>query len=254
MSLELGLCLALVSTVALNWGYFAQHGAAVALPPLHLRRPLRSLRALLGSRRWLAGFLVGIGGWGLYVEALSFAPLSLVQAASAGGIGVLALLVQFSPGTERLRPREWGAVALSLAGLGLLGISLAGSHVSRAPSAGAVAVVVGLAAVGAVAVGVAGRSAAARGAAAGILYAAGDVATKAVVASAGLVFVPVVLAAHGLAFVFVQLGFQRGKALATVGLATLLTNALPIAAGAALFGERLPPGGSATAGSPPSRS
>ena len=39
-----------------------------------------------------------------------------------------------------------------------------------------------------------------------------------------------------------QAGFQRGGALATVGLATLLTNVLPIAAGMVLFHEPLPAG------------
>jgi hypothetical protein len=81
------------------------------------------------------------------------------------------------------------------------------------------------------------------GTAAGILYAVGDVATKAAVAGGvRLLFVPAVLAAHGLAFVCVQLAFQRGRRLATAGLAVLWTNALPIAAGAVLFGERLPGG------------
>ena len=42
---------------------------------------------------------------------------------------------------------------------------------------------------------------------------------------------PALLACHGLAFVALQLGFQRGGALATAGVATLLTNALPIVAG-----------------------
>src|SRR5206468_1979188 len=78
---------------------------------------------------------------------------------------------------------------------------------------------------------------------AGLMYAAGDVATKAAAGGGGrLAFVPVLLACHGLAFVFLQLGFQRGSALATAGVATLLTNALPIAAGIALFHERLPGG------------
>jgi hypothetical protein len=62
------------------------------------------------------------------------------------------------------------------------------------------------------------------------------------VVTAGILLVPVVLASHGLAFVSLQLGFQRGGVLVTVGLATLLTNALPIAAGTALFHERLPSG------------
>ena len=81
------------------------------------------------------------------------------------------------------------------------------------------------------------------GIAAGVLYAAGDVGTKAAVQGHGfLLFVPVVLACHGLAFIALQLGFQRGAALATAGVATLLTNALPIGAGVVLFHEALPGG------------
>jgi hypothetical protein len=59
---------------------------------------------------------------------------------------------------------------------------------------------------------------------------------------ARLAFVPVLLACHGLAFVSLQLGFQRGGPLATAGVATLLTNALPIAAGFVVFTESLPGG------------
>ena len=58
MTLQLagGLVLALGSALALNWSYFVQHGAVASLPPLTLRRPLRSLAALFGNRRWLIGF------------------------------------------------------------------------------------------------------------------------------------------------------------------------------------------------------
>jgi hypothetical protein len=57
-----------------------------------------------------------------------------------------------------------------------------------------------------------------------------------------LVLVPVLLLAHGLAFVALTLGFQRADALATAGTASVLTNALPIAAGVVLFHEHLPGG------------
>ena len=50
-------------------------------------------------------------------------------------------------------------------------------------------------------------------------------------------FVPALLACHGLAFVAFQLGLQRGRRLATAGIAVLWTNALPIAGGMALFAE-----------------
>jgi hypothetical protein len=243
----LGLLLALGSALALNWGFFVQHGAAGSLPPLSLRRPARSLRLLFANPRWLVGFLVGLGGWALYVGALRLAPLSLVQGVAAGGLGILALLVWLSPGAARPGRREQAAVAVSVLGLVLLAVSLAGQgHTALTPSSGQVAVwLVGLAVAGGVTAAstrIGLPAAVALGASAGIFYATGDVATKAAVASLGLLFVPVVLASHGLAFVSLQLAFQRGGALVTVGLATLLTNALPIAAGAELFHEGIPPG------------
>jgi len=239
-----GLVLALASAAALNWGFFAQHAAASGLPPLSLRRPLASLRLLFAHRGWLVGFLAGIGGWVLYVAALGLAPLSLVQATSAGGIGLLALLVSRAEGGG-LAPGERRGVAASVLGLALLAASLPGSaaHGGTA-SLGAVGVwvAVSVAAAG-LAAGPLGRvltGGAGLGIAAGTCYSAGDVSTKAAVhGGTALVFVPVLLACHGLGFVALQLGFQRGRALATAGLATLLTNALPIVAGTTLYGEGL---------------
>lgn len=230
MRLALALVLALGSALALNWGYVAQHRGASALPPLALRRPLASLRALFTHRSWLAGFSVGLGGWVLYVGALALAPLSIVQAASAGGIGVLALLVP-----ERLTRIERAGVAVAIAGLLVLAISLGGSTAGKHAASSHVAVWLGVSAAVA-AVAAASRGAVGLGAAAGILYATGDVATKAV-AGGRFLFVPALLAAHGLAFVCLQLGFQRGRALTTIGIATLLTNAVPIVAGIVIFGE-----------------
>jgi hypothetical protein len=243
-----GLVLALLSSCCLSWGFFRQHGTASALPPLSVGRPLGSLKALFSDRGWLVGFVVGLAGWALYVAALRLAPLSLVQAVSAGGIGVLALLVVRTGGI-RLRPAEWGGVASATAGLVLLGVSLSGGGGSTGHrgSAAAVAVwvvaslvVAGLAAgpVGPLLVGGAGF-----GLAAGVLYAAGDVATKAAVGGGiAVLFALLVLACHGLGFVALQLGFQRGGALATAGLSTLALNSLPIVAGASVFGESLPGG------------
>ncbi len=241
-----GLALALVSAFALNWAFFRQHDAASGLPPLSIRRPFASLRALFGSPRWLVGFSVGIAGWAAYVAALRLAPLSLVQATAAGGIGVLALLVR-AAGTPLSR-REGIGVIWSVAGLAALGVSLAGGAAagSTASAAAVAAWCVASAAAAGISAGPLARAlapGAGLGIAAGLLYAAGDIATKqAVTGGAGLAFVPVVLACHGLAFVALQFGFQRGGALATAGIATLATNALPILAGTTLFGEGLPDG------------
>ena len=229
--IALGLLFAIASTVAINGGYALQHATASRLPPLSLRHPLQSLSALGREPRWLVGFLGGIGGWVLYVLALRLAPLSLVQAAAAGGIGVLAL------GVGRLTTRQIAGVTSAFLGLVLLGLSL-GAHTGTGHGQAVdVAVWMGIS------VAVAGAVALSRGGvalatAAGILYAAGDVGTKAaVVGGSRLWFVPALLACHGLAFIAMQLAFQRGNRLATAGVAVLWTNALPIVAGMALFAE-----------------
>jgi hypothetical protein len=247
-SLAVGLGLALLSAAALNWGFFAQHGAVAGMPPLRVRHPLRSLALLFRDLRWLAASTTGLAGWALYIAALTLAPLSLVQAVSAGGIGLLALLA--ARGGAGLHSREWLGVGLAVGGLVLLAASL-GGHVTGS-SAGSWKPVTGWVLLSLVVAGVAvvlDRRALAAGAgfgaAAGLLYAAGDVATKAaILGHFALVFVPLLLLSHGLGFTSLQLGFQRGGVLATAGVSTLLTNALPIAAGTFVFGEHLP-GGSA---------
>jgi hypothetical protein len=238
MTVGAGLVLALLSAFALNWGWLEQHGATQELPALSGRTPVRSLRLLFGNRTWLVGFVVGLAGWAFYVAALALAPLSLVQATSAGGIGILAALAH-----RRGHAAQWPAVYVAVAGLGLLAVSLVGgAPKSTTVSLGALIVWLSASAILAALLGVRG-SGAGLGLAAGALYAAGDVGTKAAVhGGAWLLVVPVVLAAHGAAFVALQIGFQRGTPLATAGTSTLLTNALPIAAGIALFHEHLPGG------------
>jgi hypothetical protein len=250
VSTATAFALAAASALALNWAYFTQHQQASRLPPLSVSRPIRSLLLLFSDRRWLAGFTIGIGGWVLYVAALSLGTLSLVQAASAGGIGILALLV-WRLGGVRLSGREWSGVGLAIAGLVLLAVSLAGSRTTHPFAAHASwgGVAAWMAVSGFLAAAFAGplsrllAGGAGLGIAAGLCYAAGDVGTKAAVAGgARLLFAAPVLAAHGLGFVFLQLGFQRGGALTTAGVATLFTNAVPIAAGMVLFGDGLPSG------------
>ena len=235
MTLAAGLLLALASTAAINWGWVAQHGSAAALPPLTVRRPVASLLLLVRDLRWLAGFGAGFGGWVLYVAALRLAPLSLVQAVSAGGIAVIAALAGVRGRGER------AAVGLGMLGLALLAVSLAGARpASEGGSWAGVAAWVAASVAGAVLAARLVGGGAGLGLAAGFLYGAGDVATKlAVAGGAHLWLAPAVPALHGLAFVCVQLAFQRGSALVTAGSASLLTNALPIAAGVVVFGERL---------------
>jgi hypothetical protein len=246
MKLALGLILAILSTAALNYGFYLQHSEASGMPALTVRRPVASLTALFSNWRWVAGFVTGLGGWALYIAALWLAPLSLVQATSAGGVGVLALLARF--GGALLSRREAAAVGVSIGGLLLLGLSLpAGAHSVIQPWPGPLAGTLGsMVAAAAAATMVARwvRPGAGLAAAAGLLYAAGDVATKAAVGGTSPValFALLLPVCHGLAFVCVQAAFQRGTVLATAGVSSLLTNVLPILAGLIVFHEHMPSG------------
>jgi hypothetical protein len=239
--LTVGLLLGVASAGAIGGGFALQHRGAARLPRLSVRRPLRSLASLAHAPVWIAGFMLGLAGWAAYVAALRLAPLSLVQAASAGGVAVLA----FAGGRPSRLEALGGAGAL--AGLVLLGVSLSWTGGGRSASPLVLALWFGSSClVAALAAGPGARrlsAGAGLATAAGLLYAAADVATKeAVGGGLRLVLVPVVLAASGLAFTALQLAFQRGGRLATAGLATLWTNALPIVAGTVVFRERFPSG------------
>lgn len=242
----IALVVTLVSACALNVGYLIEHSVASRLPPLSFRTPLRSLRLLL-RRRWLTGFAIEVSGWLLFVLALALAPLSLVQATAAGGIGILAVMV--SRYTEvPLSPVEQLGSVVAVIGLAILGISLAGAS-DKGTEGSYLAVGIWLAA--SLAATVLALRAAPRligagpafGVATGILFAAGDVTTKTTVAGGQhAAFVPALIACYALGTMVLQAGFQRANPLVTAGIATLLTNALPIAAGMTIFHEPLPSG------------
>ena len=242
----IGLTLAFVSALVTNTAYSLEHDAAAALPPLSPRRPFRSAKLLLRDRRWLTAFVAETVGWLMYVAALRLAPLSLVQAVAASGVAVLAFATARGH-PSRLARREQFAVVLALAGLTLLALSLVGTAESD-QHPGVIGVVIWLAACGGGAALLIvtptrfGR-AASLGLAAGLLFADGDISAKLVgYGGLWLIALATLIAAYGIGTSVLQSAYQRGDALTAAGTATMVTNAVPIAAGFVLFGETLPHG------------
>ena len=243
----LALVLALASTALINIAYLREHDAAAALPALSMRRPLHSAHALLSDRSWLTGFALEIGGFVLYVAALALAPLALVQSIAAGGIGILAF-ASARMGRRRLGRHELAGVLLSTLGLLALAVSLIGG--SGEGSGGTIEEILiwlgatAAAAAAALALGWHfGRVAVAEGLAGGLMFSIGDISAKlATQGGARFAFVIGVVVGYTLGTALLQLGYQRGGALTVAGLATLVTNALPIAAGAVVLGEPVPSG------------
>jgi hypothetical protein len=241
------IALAVVSTTLTNFAYLREHDAAASLPCLSMRRPVQSLRLLLGDRTWLTGFLMEGGGFAAYAGAVSLASLALVQSIGAGGIGVLAFISSRMRG-RRLGRRRLVGVVLSMLGLLALGVSLArgsgeGGHGEVVPIIGWILCTGALAAV-VLAVGRArGGLAAAEGLAGGLLFSIGDLSTKvATEGGARFLFVIPLVIGYALGSSLLQLGYQRGGTLTVAGLATLSTNALPIIAGTVLLAEPVPAG------------
>jgi hypothetical protein len=244
VNLPLGLTLALFAALALNVGFFVQHGAANAMGSLSIRHPWRSGRLLVTDRTWMLGYATGWVGWGIYIAALRFAPLSLVQAVAAGGVGVLAILAH-RLGTPLERRERIGA-GIAVGGLVLLALSLTVHQASPRPARTAVlllAIIVGaVLAAGLATLASRVRPAASLGCAAGLFFGAGDIATKGAVSGKGLLFVPILAACTALGFVSLQMAFQRGRVLETAGLSALVNNIVPIAGGLVIFHDPLPSG------------
>jgi hypothetical protein len=246
VELWLGLALALISAITVNWAYSREHDAAAAMPPFSPQHPRRVVSLLLGDRRWLSGFGTETAGWLVYVAALRIAPLSLVQAVCASGIAVLAFASAHGhPG--RLAPHERLAVLIAITGLVLLALSLFDTHQADHPPGWApVLLWLGASTVAALALARFGAGlarGASLGLAAGLLFAAGDISAKLVVyGGIWLVAVSTLIVCYALGTSVLQGAFQHGDALTGAGLATLATNAVPIAAGFVVFGEQLPRG------------
>lgn len=247
MKIAIALVCALLSTTLINLAYMREQQAASALPKLSARRLRRSVGLLLSDRGWMRGFAMESSGFLLYATALAFAPLALVQSVAAGGIGVLAY-ASSRIGGRRLSTRAVVGVALSVAGLVALAISLLeGGGNSREGDIGLILMWLGGTAVAATLVLLLGRRrlgvAVANGIAGGLFFSVGDISTKLTTHwGPRSAFVVTVIAGYLLGTALLQAGYQAGSALTVAGIATLLTNVLPIAAGTIVLEEPVPSG------------
>lgn len=251
-SVETGIGLALVAAVMANLAALLKHRGCQHVAPVQIHRPLRSARGLAASRWFAFGWGLAAAAWLVHVAALSMAPISLVQAVLAGGAVSLAVMSQrlFGDPVER---RQWLALLLGGAGLALLAVTLPqfhGSHSGFAPAAilgfeGGLALLAGCLALSHRSGRFAARGAPLLAALAGILFALGGVAIKAMTGDAGsslallLPWAGLVLACGLLAQYTAVAALQRGGAVETIGLMGLVANGIQIAAGVLVFGDPL---------------
>jgi uncharacterized membrane protein len=235
--LAAGLTLAAAASLALNAGYLLQHLGGATAPSVDLRRPVATLRGLLGSRLWVTGTAVGLAGSVLHAGALANAPLTLVQAFAAAGLAVLVPVAARVTRT-RLHTSERVGVALIVVALAALAVRPAAAALTGPP---ALAPLIGVDLLAAL-LAIAGRGApAVLGVATGVLYGVADASIKAFAESHwhGVVWPALFAGSCAIAFFAFQRALQKGPAVIVVALMTAALNLTSVLAGLALFGERL---------------
>jgi multidrug transporter EmrE-like cation transporter len=249
VSVQLGLLLALVTSLMSVVGFFLKHRGAVAAPPVEWRRPLASTVALFRSPVYTIGCVVATTSWGFHVAALGLAPISLVQSVIAGGL-VLVTVVADRVFGQPVTRRDWIGVALTAAGLAFLAATLEGTGNSAHGDYGDAELLafVGLVSVAGLAIAARGRTGPVLAASAGLLWAGSDVTIKALSGKAsdlgaGVLWHPFALVILVLSLVGLLVSarsLQLGPPVAVIAVTSATANVLTIAAGPAVFGEPLP--------------
>lgn len=251
----LGIFLALACALATNVGFIYKHRGACAAPSVDVKRPWWTARSLFASRLFALGMLVAAGAWLFHVAAMAVAPLSIVQPVLAGGVVLLAVMAEKMLGV-RVGSRQWAGLALTAAGLILLGLTLpaihgAHSHFSLPGMIGfeSALVVIGALLIAGPRIGApAQHHGFMLGAAAGILFGVSDVAIKALsglVGSHGVLgllspWTMVTVVVSIVAFFASAKGLQDGEPVAVIAITGTAASVSGIVGGIAVFGDPMP--------------
>jgi len=255
LSVQLGLFLALATSVASLLGFLLKHRGAIESPDVDWRRPVTSSLRLFRSRAYAIGMAVAMLSWGLHVGALSLAPISLVQTVIAGGLVLLTVLANRVFGHE-VTQREWLGVGMTAFGLAFLAATVGNTgdnaHADFTPATLAI-FVCALTATGTAAAIAGWRTQAGASlvaVSAGLLWAASDTSIKALSGTLddrgiGVLWHPLspvilLLSLYGL--LVSTRSLQRGRAVPVIALTSAAANAMTIAAGPIVFGEPMPSG------------
>jgi drug/metabolite transporter (DMT)-like permease len=246
-----GIALALACAAATQLGFLCKHRGASAAPRVEWQRPLRSARALLGSKWFAIGLGIGAGAFLLHVAALALAPLSTVQVVLSTGVVMLAVLGDRLFG-HSVGPRQWLGVAMTTTGLALLVLTLPspdGHHAAFAVP-GLLAFEAATLALGTLLIAAPRLGApdhhhgALLGASAGVLFGVSDVAIKALTGNPTVLspWLLVAVAAAVLAFFASARGFQLGDAVPVIACTSTAANLTCIVGGILVFGDALAAG------------
>jgi drug/metabolite transporter (DMT)-like permease len=249
----LGILLAFACAIATQLGFLYKHKGANEAPMVDIRHPFRTAKQLYSCKWFAIGMGVAAGAWLLHVAALSFAPLSVIQAVLSTGVVILAVLAERIFGMK-VGLKQWCGLAMTALGLLLLVITLPSTH--GAHSAYSLVAMIafegGLLVLGAILIsgkrlGVPSHHHGVMlGAAAGVLFGVSNVSIKALTGLGGLEgiitspWLAVTIMASVIAFYTSARGMQEGEAVPVIAATSTAANVSCILGGIIVFGDPMP--------------
>jgi drug/metabolite transporter (DMT)-like permease len=245
----LAIGIAFSASFCVNYSTYMQKRAVDALPRLNVRISWAVIRSFITNRPWLAAMCVDALGTALFLIALIYLPVSIVEPIITAGIALLAYLAIKNLG-ERPGRADFLAMGATALGVIFLAISLAEGlpetktfhpvelwAVATATVAVAVAVPLALYLSGR------GSLAAGLGASGGLFIGIAAVFSRLLMGNFSgqwYLWLPVCVLTYPLGFLVFQAGLQRGNAVVVAPIYNGLVVSVPIVVGTLALNERLP--------------
>jgi drug/metabolite transporter (DMT)-like permease len=245
----LAIVIALSASFCVNYSTYMQKKAVDALPRLRLRLSRTVIRTFITNRPWLVAMSMDALGTGLFMVALIFLPVSIVEPIVTAGIALLAYLAIKNLG-EKPSPADFFAIGITALGVILLAVSLAEGlpkgktynplelwAVTCAVVIMAVSVPLTLHLMGR------GNIAAALGVSGGLFIGIAAVFSRLLMGNFGgqwYIWLPACVLTYPLGFFIFQAGLQRGRAVVVAPIYNGLVVCVPIIVGTIALNERFP--------------
>ena len=240
---------ALAGSFLTNYSTYLQKMAVDALPMMEIRTSWQVVRRFVTNIPWISAMAMDGLGTGLYLVALIFLPVSIVEPILTAGIAILAYLAITKLG-ETPRRADYVAIAMTVLGVVFLAVSLAEGvptgktyhavelwFVTAAILGVAIAVPIGIKLLGR------GETAAGLGFAGGLLIGVAGVYSRLLMGNFGgnwYIWLFACLLTYPTGFLVFQAGLQRGKAVVVAPIYNSLVMCVPVVVGMVALNETLP--------------
>ena len=253
MKTVLSVAIAITAALLLNYAIYLQKKAVQTLPQVKMRLSWGVIKAFITNKEWLLAQIANVGGFAIYVVALSLAPVSIVEPIIASGVVLLVYLAIKNLG-EKPRRIDLYAMGMSVLGVILIGVSLAEGlpeDVLRHPIeiwifTGATVILAVIIPLVLMRSGSKSSEAAGLGISVGLLFGMAAVLTRLLMLNWGHdwvmfgVFAAACIALYLPAFVILQAALQRGMAVVVAPIYNGLMEFVPIVVGMIALNERFP--------------